>query len=117
MNCSWVSAPTCTNAMCVNPALSKSRIPATCRWTSGPQGIWADTSSSRTVLDAASNDAGIGSSAFTPAAGEPAELTQCPLHGSSRVGVVRQRDLTDARFPGASRIVEHLAELGAGLDR
>jgi hypothetical protein len=31
----------------------------------GPQGIWLDTSSSRTVFDAASNDAGTGSSAFT----------------------------------------------------
>ena len=65
MNCSWVSPPTCTNAMCVKPAVSNSRIPAMCRWTSGPQGICVDTSSSRTVLDAASNDAGTGSSALT----------------------------------------------------
>src|SRR5689334_25257795 len=65
MNCSWVSAPTCTRAMCVNPADSNSRIPGTCSSTSGPHGIWPDTSSSRTVLDAASNDAGTGSSALT----------------------------------------------------
>ena len=51
--------------MCVNPVVSNSRIPATCRWTSGPQGICVDTSSWRTVLEAASNDAGIGKFGFT----------------------------------------------------
>ena len=65
MNCSWVSPPTCTNATCVNPAASNWRIPATCLPRSGPQGIWAATSSGRTILDTASNDAGTGSSALT----------------------------------------------------
>ena len=51
--------------MCVKPAAWNPRIPARCRWTSGPQGMCADTSSSRTVLDAASNEAGTGSSALT----------------------------------------------------
>ena len=65
MNRSWVSPPTCTNATCVNPAASNSRMPATWRWTSGPHGICASTSSSRTVRAASSNDAGTGSSALT----------------------------------------------------
>src|SRR5437868_6839706 len=52
MNCSWLSPPTCTDATCVKPAVSNSRIPATCRSTSEPQAICLNTSSSRTVLDA-----------------------------------------------------------------
>src|ERR1700674_2280720 len=51
-----------------------------------------------------------------PPAREPAELIHRPLHCDLWIGVVRQSDLADARFSGASGVVEHLAELGPGFD-
>src|SRR5205809_30634 len=101
MNCSWVSAPTCTNATWLNPAALNSRIPATCRRMSGPHGICDDTSSSRTVLDAAANDAGTGSSALTfQSPREPAELMHRSPDGDLLIGIVSQRYLSDSRLPG-----------------
>jgi hypothetical protein len=44
----------------------------------------------------------------SPVAGELAELIHRALHGDLRIGVVGERDLTDAGLPGTSGSVEHL---------
>ena len=119
MNCSWVSPPDLHQGDVGEAGRLELANPGDVALDVGTaRHLAADTSSSRTVLDACSNDAGTGSSALTlhPPVNQR-NWSMARFTATLLVGVVRHGDLADARLAGASRLVEHLARARPGARR